>query len=197
MAAQLLAGQGFKEVFNLSGGIKAWNGEVATGPVELNLELVRSDETPAGIIKLAYAMEQSLGHFYRSVSAMTNDADLCKLLDLLSSIEDKHKEYLLTLYGAMTASPPSRDAFEGQVSEKIMEGGFEQDVFMRRNNQFLGSVQDIIDLAMMLETQALDLYLRFSQKVEDVKTATTLHRIADEEKAHLQSLGRLREEKTA
>lgn len=196
MAAQLLAGQGFKEVYNLSGGIKAWNGEVATGPVELNLELVRSDETPAGIIKLAYGMEQSLGNFYRSVSTVTNDADLCKLLDLLSSIEEKHKEYLLELYGTMIPSPPSRDEFEGQVSEKIMEGGFEHDEFMRRNENFLGSVSDIIDLAMMLETQALDLYLRFSQRVENIETATMLHRIADEEKVHLQSLGRLREEKT-
>jgi rhodanese-related sulfurtransferase len=46
-AAQLLAGLGFKEVYNLQGGIKAWQGLKASGPKELNLDLVRGDETPS------------------------------------------------------------------------------------------------------------------------------------------------------
>ena len=45
----------------------AWNGLKAEGPVELNLDMVRGDETPVQIIKLAYGMEQSLADFYRTV----------------------------------------------------------------------------------------------------------------------------------
>src|SRR5574340_791346 len=37
VAAQLLSGQGFKEVYNIAGGIKAYRGEKATGPQEVNL----------------------------------------------------------------------------------------------------------------------------------------------------------------
>lgn len=47
----------------------------------------------------------------------------------------------------------------------------------------------------MLETQALDLYLRYSRKSRDPKSRDVLYEIADEEKAHLASLGRLMEEK--
>ena len=47
VAAQMLSGWGFKEVYNLAGGIKAFQGHKATGPQELNLDLVKGDETPA------------------------------------------------------------------------------------------------------------------------------------------------------
>jgi len=47
---------------------------------------------------------------------------------------------------------------------------------------------------MMLETQALDLYLRFADKSTNAETKTILFKIAREEKAHLAALGRLLEE---
>ena len=52
---------------------------------------------------------------------------------------------------------------------------------------------DVINVAMMLETQAFDLYSRYSQRIEDEKGKAVLREIADEEKAHLSSLGRLME----
>ena len=48
----------------------------------------------------------------------------------------------------------------------------------------------------MLETQALDLYLRFAGKMEDRETKQVLFRLGDEEKAHLAALGRLLDELT-
>mgnify|MGYP000010557075 FL=1 len=66
---------------------------------------------------------------------------------------------------------------------------------MQENETFFGSVQGILDLAMMLETQALDLYLRFAEKTTDERTQQVLFSIADEEKAHLSSLGDLMDEK--
>ncbi len=46
---------------------------------------------------------------------------------------------------------------------------------------------------MMLETQALDLYLRYSQKAEDEESRNVLYRIAEDEKAHLTALGDMME----
>jgi len=60
---------------------------------------------------------------------------------------------------------------------------------------FFGSVQGLLDLAMMLETQALDLYLRFAEISADERTQNVLFSIADEEKAHLSSLGDLMDKK--
>ena len=44
-------------------------------------------------------------------------------------------------------------------------------------------------MAMMLEAQALDLYLRTSHRCEERETKEVLHTFADEEKKHLTMLG--------
>ena len=78
---------------------------------------------------------------------------------------------------------------------QIIEGGFQLNDFMKKNESFLHSVQHVLDQAMMLETQALDLYLRFADRSTDTLTKETFFAIADEEKAHLNSLGDLLEKK--
>jgi sulfur-carrier protein adenylyltransferase/sulfurtransferase len=191
----MLQGQGFKRIYNVAGGIKAWYGDVAHGPVELNLDMIRGDETPVEIIKLAYGMEESLGGFYVAVRSQTADEGVAQLLDHLISIEDKHKARLMEFYRAVEPSGLSVEAFEADVRSGVMEGGFDPDAFMKRNEGSLGTVPDILDLCMMLEAQALDLYLRFSFRTESEQTKEVLNRIADEEKSHLSALGRLREEK--
>jgi sulfur-carrier protein adenylyltransferase/sulfurtransferase len=193
VAAQMLVGRGFKRVYNLQGGMHAWNGLVAEGPVELNMDMITGDETPPQIIKLAYGMEQSLGEFYRAAKIKTEDTEVASLLDKLASIEEKHKEYLLELYNQIGATLSTTESFEEDVTERILEGGFRLDEFLKQNEKFLSDVPSLLDLAMMLETQALDLYLRFADKTTDELAKSVLHKIGDEEKQHLSALGKLRE----
>jgi rubrerythrin len=44
---------------------------------------------------------------------------------------------------------------------------------------------------MMLEAQAMDLYMRYAEKSEDSEVKKVLFKMANEEKAHLKSLGDL------
>ncbi len=46
IAAQVLAAKGFREVMNLSGGIKAWNSQKAVGPEDQGLSLFSGRESP-------------------------------------------------------------------------------------------------------------------------------------------------------
>ncbi|MDH3828585.1 MAG: rhodanese-like domain-containing protein, partial [Desulfobacterales bacterium] len=96
-AAQLLAGLGFKEVYNLQGGIKAWQGLKASGPKALNLDLVRGDETPAAMIALAYGMEMGLGIAYLNMIERSDDPEVQSLLAKLADIETLHKKRLLEI----------------------------------------------------------------------------------------------------
>jgi len=189
-----MAGQGFTKVYNLKGGIKAWEGEKAHGPVELHLDLARGDETPAEMIKLAYGMERSLGGFYREIKTETQDKELSNLLETLAAAEEKHKQYLLARYNEIEPTNVDQNSFETQLTApSALEGGFDAEELLRQNRQFVNSVPALLDLSMMLETQALDLYLRFAAKIESASTKKVLYRIADEEKSHLQALGRLRD----
>ena len=190
-AAQLLSGLGFNEIYNLEGGIMGWQGNKAAGPRELNLELVRGDETPVEMIALTYGMEMALGTVYREMAERSDDPELKSLLTMLADIENQHKKRLLEIL-AETDSPISdMDAYEAELRPSILEGGFGLDDFIKENKSFFGSVLGVLELAMMLETQALDLYLRFADKSADERTQKVLFSIADEEKAHLSSLGNL------
>jgi rhodanese-related sulfurtransferase/rubrerythrin len=188
-AAQLLSGLGFNEVYNLKGGIKAWQGLKALGPKELNLDLVRGDETPTEMIALAYGMEMGLGIVYRQMAERSHDSELQSLLTKLADIESQHKKRLLEILAEIDSPISDEAAYEAELRPSILEGGFGLDDFLQENESFFGSVQGALDLAMMMETQALDLYLRFAQISADERTQTVLYTIADEEKAHLSSLG--------
>jgi rhodanese-related sulfurtransferase/rubrerythrin len=194
-AAQLLSGLGFNEIYNLQGGIKAWQGGKAAGPQELNLDLVRGDETPPEMIALAYGMEMGLGIVYKEMTERSDDPELKSLLTTLAGIETRHKERLLEILAEIDSPINDTDAYEAGLRPSILEGGFGLDDFMRENESFFGSVQGVLDLAMMLETQALDLYLRFAEKSTDERTQSVLFSIADEEKAHLGSLGDMMDKK--
>ena len=65
--------------------------------------------------------------------------------------------------------------------------------FVADNTAQLGSRRGILELAMMAEAHALDLYLLFAQVVTDEASRDLLHAVADEERVHLARLGRLME----
>jgi len=190
-AAQFLAGQGFEEVYNLKGGIAAWQGLKAFGPAETGMIPLKGNETPQEVIVLAYGMEQGLADFYARVLGMTQDSAVQKIIGKLVQIEEKHKDKLFALYQALEPTTQERTLFEERIVSGVMEGGFTGEEFLEKNKPLLDTVENLLSLAMMLEAQALDLYTRYAQKVEDVQSRSVLHDIAEEEKGHLATLGAL------
>jgi len=160
--------------------------------VELNMDMIRGDEAPVEIIRLAYGMEHSLGEFYAAAKSTVKDAEVADLLDTLSRVEKKHKVYLIELGKSIDPLGISAETLETEVASKRLEGGFDSEEFLRKNERFIQSVPELLDLSMMVETQALDLYVRFAGRTENEETEQVLYKIADEEKGHLAALGELR-----
>ena len=151
------------------------------------------DESPLEVIAFAYGMEQGLGEFYSSAADMIEDKDVAGLLRKLARIEEKHKQKLFDIYMTLNKTGAGREIFEAEIRGEMMEGGFTSEEFLEKNRSSMGTKAGILDLAMMLETQALDLYLRYSQKAEDAESRNALYRIAEDEKAHLAALGNMME----
>jgi rubrerythrin len=196
VAAQLLAGQGFKEVYNLKGGIMAWQGVKAVGPVELNLDLIRGDETPGEMIILAYGMEEALRRFYLYLEQQRAEGEVKQLFRTLAGAEEKHQTLLREAWMGLKPLPGGAGQLTAAASNRFLEGGFNFDEFVRENDARLNSETEILELSLMLETQALDLYLRFAYREGEGATKKILYRLADEEKAHLAALGRLLDKQT-
>ena len=189
-AAQLLAGRGFEEVYNLKGGIKAWNGLTAEGPVDFGSESIARDMSPHEVLDFALGMEKGLALFYHTAARETGDKDLADLLTKLAGFEDKHQHKLLALLKTFESTRESTPVAE-QEAASVMEGGFAPDDFFEKNRSLMDSPSGILSLSMMLETQALDLYIRFAGYMENEKSSNLLQQIADDEKAHLKALGEM------
>lgn len=195
VAAQMLSGMGFKEIYNLSGGIKAFQGQKAAGPQEMNLDLVRGDETPVEIVTLAYGMEKALQGFFETMHRQAPDLEVKDLFAKLAQVEVRHEQRLFEVYRQVEPDPKDLETFESSTLPDTLEGGFSARKFLEANKEHMQTVPQVLDLAMMLETQALDLYLRFADRCSQAATREVLFALAGEEKAHLASLGRLLEEK--
>jgi rhodanese-related sulfurtransferase/rubrerythrin len=191
VAAQVLAGKGFKEVFNLSGGIKAWNSEKAVGPEDLGLELFSGQESAEETLVVAYGLEEGLRRFYESMAPRVTNKDARSLFLKLSTIEVKHQERIFSEYLRVTGSKASRDEFAQKTFAPAMEGGLTTDDYIQRYQPNLENPAEVTSLAMAIEAQAMDLYQRAADRANSGESKSALLRIADEERSHLEQLGKL------
>ena len=193
VAAQMLAGNGFENVVNLSGGFKTWKGEAAIGREDLGLELFTGDESPEKTLVVAYSLEAGLHDFYASMIPRVKNKDAQNIFQKLSEIEVKHQDRIFNEYIRLSGKPVSRDAFEKNMVHTAVEGGLTTEEYTNLFQPDWESVADIIGLAMSIEAQALDLYLRAADRSPSPESRKVLAQIGDEERAHLKQLGKLME----
>jgi rubrerythrin len=193
VAAQMLAGKGFDNVYNVSGGFRAWKAKAALGKEEMGLDLFTGDESLEQTLVVAYSLEDGLRDFYLSMIPKVKDNDAKKLFQKLSQIEVKHQDRIFNEYITITGKSVSREEFEKNIVSKAVEGGLTTEEYANIFQPDWESVPDIIGLAMSIEAQALDLYLRAADRSSDPQSKKALIQIADEERTHLAQLGKLME----
>jgi rhodanese-related sulfurtransferase/rubrerythrin len=193
MAAQLLSGQGFDDITNLAGGFNAWTGEAAFLGEEKGLALFDGVGSVENALVVAYSLEAGLKEFYENMAVKVDSEAARQLFQKLSQIEVKHQDRILVQYGELTGRDVTRESFETGPLPQVLEGGLTTEEYANLLMPAYDTVADIIELAMSIEAQALDLYLRAAAKASGESVKNALTRIADEEKAHLAQLGRLME----
>ncbi len=194
MAAQLLAGQGFNEIINVAGGFNSWASNVAFLGEEKGLALFDGVSSVESALAVAYSLEAGLKSFYDEMQAQVNNDSARQLFQQLSQIEVKHQDRILEQYTELTGRPASRESFESQQVSEVLEGGMTTEEYANLLMPSTETVSEIIELAMSIEAQALDLYLRASEKAGSEDGKKALIQIANEEKTHLRRLGQLMEE---
>ena len=194
IAAQTLADRGFEGAYNLKGGFRAWEGRAAVGPEDTGMHVFSGEETLPDILLAAYSLEQGLQDFYRLMAGKAQDAPVRKLFEFLAGIEDKHKDRLFQEYQGLTNEPPEREDFESRVVAGYVEGGMTTPDYFQSYRLDMGSRTDVLDMAMTVEAQALDLYRRAADRFRDSEISTFFLRLSEEEKEHLARLGQLMDE---
>jgi rubrerythrin len=187
----MLSSQGFQEVYNVAGGIKGWNGNIAFGPEDMGLELFDGNESAEKTLTVAYSLEQGLREFYLSMEATQSDDAVKKLFSQFAEIEIKHQERIFTEYLRITGKDINRHDFEETIVVKAVEGGLTTEQYIEIFKPDLNSAHEVVALAMSIEAQALDMYQRAAYRSGEPEGKKVLSQIASEEQTHLQLLGNL------
>jgi sulfur-carrier protein adenylyltransferase/sulfurtransferase len=191
VAAQILSGKGFSRVLNLSGGYKAWTGRQAFGDPDQGLELFPDSPSLEEVMTVAVGMERALKSFYEERSGASGPDELRSVFERLAGFEEAHLRTLRRLSDELNiavAAPES--AGSDRSGEPRLEGGMTAEEYASILGLDLNRPVDVVDLAMAVEAQALDLYTRAGAGAGEPARGL-LDRLAREEEAHLKVLGRL------
>ena len=191
VAAQMLAGKDFARILNLTGGIKAWNGEKAIMGEEKGLELFTGTESLEETLTIAYGLELGLEEFYISMKDTAKNNLVKNLFEKLSKIEVNHRDRIFKEYIRITNSTVSQEEFASKQVTHMSEGGMSTEEYINYFAPDSNSPDGVIETAMTIEAQALDLYFRASERVKQEESRKFLAQMADEERTHLKQLGNL------
>lgn len=183
-----------KNVYSMEGGIRAWQGMVAHGVPEAGMAYFSPAADAEEIVGLAWSLEEGSKIFYQGVAEhFADDSEAHKLFTWLVKAEKHHEEHLLKTFRSLTGKEPDftklRAKFSDSISGKIMEGGIGvQDGLNWIKDK---GVAESLELAISLEANAYDLYVKMSRKIKDEQAGQIFEKLAEEEQMHLERLAEL------
>ena len=189
----MLESGGFPLVYSMKGGLNAWNGLVASGPPEASMAVFGETDKAEDLVALAWVLEEGSRKFYAAVAKMLEDQEAVQLYQGLVTAEENHKNILLKIYETISESKSEEELITRSSREDIMEGGIsvsEALSWAQEKNAF-----EILQFSMSLETNAYDLYMKMIPKLGDEKSRAVFQTLAQEEKIHLRTMGKLLEKR--
>lgn len=186
----MLNREGFDTVRNMSGGIHAWEGLVAEGPPEAGVTEFLSAHSASDMAGLAWTLEENTRKFYLALAGLFENAQISRIMETLASAEENHKSSLLKVYGRITGEPGEpRMSKDGSP---LLEGGADLDASLQWARG--RPVEEVLEFALAMETNAYDRYLKMIELVEDEQAREVFRVLSREEKKHLDRLSLLMDE---
>jgi rubrerythrin len=178
----------------MEGGINAWQGRVAHGVPEAGMAYFSPAANSEEIVGLAWSLEEGSKVFYQGVADhFVDDSESYKLFTMLVKAEMHHEEHLLQTYQTLIGKEPDFDKpraqFSNSIGGKVMEGGIPVEKALDWVND--KGVIDTLELAISMEVNAFDLYVKMSRKIEDDQSRELFAKLAEEEQMHLEKLADL------
>lgn len=196
-AAATLSGAGFKEVYSMEGGIRAWKGLVAEGAPESGMVYFSPATKPEELIALAWSLEDGSRKFYSELAALLKDQEAKDLFSELTAAEGRHQTSLLKLYKEFSDGI-SDSGFLGSVillgnEGDVMEGGIRLSKALHWASG--KNLIEILEFSLSSETNSYDLYVNMEHQMKDQRSAQVFHTLSGEEKQHLERLSSLLEKR--
>jgi rhodanese-related sulfurtransferase/rubrerythrin len=188
-ASILLCGLGFKNIYNLDGGMLKWPYELVKGIPEERPELITGKEAMGDILKVALMLEQGAFDFYSKARELIKEQRAVEAFKNLAEMEAQHIERLSQHYSQLLGKgiePPFEELKEGS---DYMEGGLKitEELLKIGKLKFLDDLEPL-EIALEKEYMAYDFYKRMAHLVGDTQAKKLLHELAGEERSHINVL---------
>jgi len=176
-----------KNVYNLTGGILAWQGKTLSDFPRIHL--FETAETLSDVLMTAMNLEKGAFRFYRHVVEKFPELPIASVMKTLSKAETAHAQMV---YGFLKQEVEQPEAFEtiwDKLAGDIIEGGESLEAALLRLNAPGDNLcLNLIDLALHIEYSAFDLYRTLSGRSADDTAGKTFLTIAQAEKSHMKRL---------
>ena len=191
-AVGLLNGAGRGDVFNMTGGILAYNGVVASGPPEAGIFCFPANLSPEQLVAMAWYVEDGSQRFCEKIIAETFHRNLDPLPADWIRYKKEHKQDLTELYRRISQPADIQDfpaAILPAPSIDVMAGCTSVSEAIEWSQG--KSRSDILDLVMALEANTFDLYLKLGRQVESTQAREVFFALAEKEKTQLNALAKV------
>jgi rhodanese-related sulfurtransferase/rubrerythrin len=188
-AVGMLNGAGMDDVYNMEGGILAYNGLVAAGPPEAGVFCFPENMSPEQLIAMAWYIEDGSKSYVGTIKEMSQNMDVKDILTILYEHKVAHKKTLENLYEKLSGES-IKDGFPAYVLKKppkiVMSGcvNVPDAVHWSKDKD----ASEILDFMMALEANTFDLYLKLGREVKSERARSVFMQLSEEEAGHLDKL---------
>jgi rhodanese-related sulfurtransferase/rubrerythrin len=194
MAAATMAEEASEDrsrIYNLTGGMLAWNGAVAADFPKV--DLFDRGATPLEMMEIAMNLEKGALRFYSHAGKRHEDEPWSRSFEKLATAERAHAK---TVYGYWSehSNRPDIESFESlfeSLAGDILEGGLSLEDALSQ----AGAVGDmacvrLVELALRIEYAAYDLYRTMADQSLAPEPRQGFLKLAQAEKAHMRALAK-------
>ncbi|WP_028582296.1 rhodanese-like domain-containing protein [Desulfogranum japonicum] len=178
------AGAEGRKVYNMEGGILAWDGVTATNVPNLNaFDMIGP---PSQLLFQAMEMERGAERLYQELMKRFQQPILQQLLDVLVRAEEGHARAVYRYWAEQEDSPAPFELVYRQLKGDILEGGIEVSHALDSvEKQAESPCRVVFELALAVEFAAYDLYRSLAHYFAGQKLEKTFLAIAQAEKEHM------------
>ncbi|MDY6839312.1 MAG: rhodanese-like domain-containing protein [Thermodesulfobacteriota bacterium] len=176
-----------KAVYDLEGGIMAWEGEAV--PDYPRIQVFDKARTLPELFLVAMDLEKGALRFYDYLKEKYVSEPFSKTFEKLAKAEVAHAKAVYQYWKKTESDPPAFDAVFAGLKGEILEGGENLIDTLSRAEAIEGNVcMHLIELSLHIEHAAFDLYRTMAEETENQEAEEAFLSIAQAEKRHMKTL---------
>ena len=171
-------------VFNMTGGILAWEGHLLPDAPRLNV--FDFSGTDRQILVQAMNLERGAERFYTALRQRYKAIPWASSLASLAGAEEAHARLIYQFWSEGQMGPPSFEETYAGLEGDILEGGVSWPTLVTAlERQPMEPCRATLEMALLIEYAAYDLYRNLAHRFRGESMAEVFNTIAEAEKEHM------------